>query len=167
MGAEFYGSLEVDMCCRCLASPARWFGGHVTHGPHVVTAGWCEPCNEELHGSHCTRLYAIAAVALGERVGRSVRAFLDSTCMGWCGHWVAAMGLRLRGAPSMASVRAGRREARIANLHPSPRDVLAMHFGDATQAPRGGFCEQHGAHGTAGCLSCARSTLAPRKAGDP
>jgi hypothetical protein len=130
VSVEFYGSLEVDVCCRCLARPARWFGGHVTYGPHIVTAGWCQECNDELHGSSCTRLYAIASAALGEKIDRRVRAVLDSTCMGWCGHWVPSMGLRIRGSPSKAAVRGAQREQRIATRPPAPRDALAVHFGD-------------------------------------
>lgn len=126
---EFFGSLEVDVCCRCLSAPARYFGGHVTCGPHLVTAGWCEACSDELHGSACTRMMAIARKALGE-APFSVRRFLDSTIMGWCGHWLPAMGLRVRGSPSMAAVRGARREQRIARLRPQPRDVLAMHLGE-------------------------------------
>jgi hypothetical protein len=140
---ELDGSLEVETCCRCLAQPARFLTGHVTRGPHIVAAGWCEECHEELHGSHSTRFYALAAAAIGEKIDRSVRSFLESTCMGWCGHWVPAMGLRLRGSPSIAAARAAKREQRIALADPSPRDALAMHFGEerrsakATSKPEG------------------------------
>lgn len=133
--SEFNGSLEVEVCCRCLAAPARWIGGHVTRGPHIITAGWCEGCRDELHGSNCTRFVALAIHALGERLDRSVRGFLDSSCMGWCGHWVPEMGLRVRGSPSKAAVRAAHREQRIEDARPAPREALRMHFEMATQAP--------------------------------
>lgn len=129
-----YGSIEVDVCCRCLAAPARCFGGHVTHGPHIVLAGWCQECNEEMHGSASVRLHDVARKAREAREGHppTLERFLHCTIMGWCGHWVPAMGLRLRGSPDIASMRAARREQRIARNRPPPRARLAASFDEAT-----------------------------------
>lgn len=94
---EFWGCLETTACCLCLRAPGRFYGGHVTHGEHKVIAGWCEPCRARLDKACCARLRDVARPW-------TVSEFMACDLVGWCGHWVDAMGMRLRGSPSMRAV---------------------------------------------------------------
>lgn len=67
-------------------------------GAVIVFAGWCDPCH---------RLLSEAASSHWIYVSKhwTVRKFLECEVAGWGGHWVSAMGLRLRGSPSITAVR--------------------------------------------------------------
>ena len=135
MSWEFFGLAETDKCTRCLVSPATHFTGHLTLGSHIVAAGWCRACVDEQLDSGCTQYRAIARAALeAEGWAPSVRQIVDSTIMGWCGHWVPAMGLRLRGSPSASRLVLERleRARRADELVLSPREALLAHYADCT-----------------------------------
>lgn len=93
---------EVDRCVRCLDVPAVIFAGHVLHGSHRVLAGWCRPCHERMEQAFDVRLRAVVAAMPLDK-------FLNCDMAGWIGHWVPAMGLRLRDSPSLTAPRARKR----------------------------------------------------------
>ena len=86
--------------------------------------------------SHIEKTKVSRAVAALEAEGwaPSVRQIVDSTIMGWCGHWVPAMGLRLRGSPSASRLVLERleRARRADELVLSPREALLAHYADCT-----------------------------------
>lgn len=114
MTPEFFGCLEVETCCRCLAAPARYMTGHVTYGEHLVFAGWCKPCLDELMS---------AAGALTRELARPKgrQEMARCTVTGWSGHWVPAMGLRIHGSPSAKALRAAETGGRLLNRYMAPK----------------------------------------------
>lgn len=139
MSWEFYGLPETDNCTRCLVTPARCFSGHLTMGSHIITAGWCRECaSEEMLGSACSQYVALARAALeADGWQPTTRQIIDSTLMGWCGHWIPAMGLRLRGSPSQIPIVLDRlSRARTADdSYLTPREALLAHYAERPAPP--------------------------------
>ena len=96
---DFCGNVETAQCVLCLSAPARIYGGHVTNGPYRIIAGWCEPCSKRLHAACCARLRDVVRQW-------TIKELLACDLVGWHGHWLSAMGMRLRCSPCSAAIEA-------------------------------------------------------------
>lgn len=97
MTLDFAGCLETDLCVRCLDASVRYRTGHVTIGPHLVHAGWCDACFIALRMDRLKTVDELRSVP-----GR-----------GWSGHWVPAMGLSIVAAPTARAAECARKAADI------------------------------------------------------